>query len=113
MLRKQLSNSTRPFCNELLDSTICFYQFPPCEDFKLLLACSNSCELFFDQIQQCFGDRIATIEDTILSNLLTDFSCSNVNHYYIGYNNSFFLPMTNNCYSALPVIKPAEEPQGN
>jgi len=108
-LRLQQLDDVMPFCNVSLNSAICFYQFPPCEDFKLLPTCSESCSIFLSYIQECFKVLINPVEDIFLITHFTKFGCDDFS-YYSDYNQSYF--STTKCYSSLPVPPPEEEKEG-
>ncbi|XP_065919836.1 tyrosine-protein kinase receptor TYRO3-like isoform X4 [Dysidea avara] len=97
--RMQSSNT---FCNKSLDLAICFYQFPPCEAFKLLPVCNDSCKSFLDDIRQCRTLIDLINDDIILIKRFTAFDCYDSNSYYTGFDSSFF---STNC-SSLPVSSP-------
>ena len=107
VLRKQQSSIIQ-FCNESLDLAICFYQFPPCQDFKLLPVCSESCKIFLSNIERCLV-IINPLTDTILIDHFKNFSCDDLN-YYNGYNQMSF--SSTDCYSSLPAPLP-EDGKGN
>ena len=103
VLRKQQSSIIQ-FCNESLDLAICFYQFPPCQDFKLLPVCSESCKIFLSNIERCLV-IINPLTDTILIDHFKNFSCDDLN-YYNGYNQMSF--SSTDCYSSLPAPLPED-----
>ena len=94
------------FCFNFVAWVTCFYSFPPCKDFKLLLPCENTCDFLSNDIEVCLNDVLDIIEQlnfTILQEyFFMDFDCYTTDDYYINFKQPYFLPTP--CFSPLPYL---------
>ena len=94
------------FCFSLVAWSACFYSFPPCKDFKLLLPCEQTCDFLTNNIEVCLDDVLDTfrrLNFTILKDyFFVDFDCYTTDDYYINFKQPYFLPTP--CFTPLPFL---------
>ena len=79
-----------PFCIAVLDLITCFFRFPPCLDFKLILPCTSSCGELIKFYANCADKITEHIHDDIIRDHFTNIRCRVTDTYYIGYEKSLF-----------------------
>ena len=85
-----LSSDIDPVCTAILDLIICFYRFPPCLDFKLLLPCATSCGEILRFFVICYDSIAEHINDRAIVNHFSDYRCRVAESYYRGYDSRYF-----------------------
>ena len=85
-----LSSDIDPVCIGILDMIICFYSFPPCLDFQLLLPCASSCGEILRFFVICYYSIVQHINNDAIWNHFTDYRCRVAESYYTGYNSRYF-----------------------
>ena len=85
-----LNSDIDPVCITLLDIVNCFYTFPPCLDFKLLLPCASVCVELVEYYTLCFAKVAKHIRDKTVSDHFLRFNCHAAESYYIGHDERLF-----------------------
>ena len=79
-----------PICTTLLKLVNCFYMFPPCLDFKLLLPCASFCVDLVEYYALCFAQVARHIRNRTVQDHFLRFNCREAESYYIGLNETLF-----------------------
>ena len=79
-----------PICITLLDLISCFYKFPPCLDFKLLLPCDSFCVNIVEYYTLCFAQVAKHIRNKVVQDHFILFNCREAESYYIGLDEGLF-----------------------
>jgi len=102
--RLQESLSTNPFCIVILSWVTCLYQFPPCEGFKLIIPCTESCEVVVvEYFGLCLRDILNSVNsktDSILETPFPSFGCQDYNDYYVDFEARYFTQFS--CFAPIP-----------
>ena len=102
--RLQQSPDVNPFCFVILKWTTCVYEFPPCEGFKLIIPCSESCEkLVVEYFGLCLRDILNVVNsetDRILQTHFPNFACQDNSGYYADFKGQYFTNFP--CFAPIP-----------
>ena len=85
-----LNSDIDPICITIFDFITCFFRYPPCSDFKLILPCTGSCGELIGFYASCSNEIAEHINDTIIRDHFIDLRCRVTDTYYIGYEKSLF-----------------------
>jgi len=98
------SDDINPLCSAVVNWVICIYRFPPCEGFKLIIPCAESCNLLVTKyIGACLNDILRNINsetDAFLNPHFGQFSCRDPNDYYSNFTENYFTSLT--CFQPMP-----------
>ena len=92
-----LNSDIDPVCITLLEIVDCFYTFPPCLDFKLLLPCASTCLELVEYYLVCVVQIGKHIRDKTVSDHFLRFRCRAAESYYIGHDKRLFQLDEENC----------------
>ena len=97
-------NDTDPDCITILRWVTCFYTYPPCLNYKLLLPCTDACGQILSFFLICHDVIETEVEDVSVRLHFRQLGCLIAETYYEGYSKIYFINDDSECIEPRNVI---------
>ena len=105
LILQQPGHDVDDSCIIILQWISCFYRYPPCLNYKLLLPCADICGKILTFFVLCHDVIETQVDDVPVRLHFRSLGCRIAETYYDGYNNKeYFINDDSQCFEPLNVF---------